>query len=231
MKKKRISVWTDHRIPWLNVLIFMKFLSVLLLGVCISAQATVSAQQVKVTLNVKQTPLNEVFLELRRQTKCDFLYNYNIIKDKQVDVQVTEMELVPLLNDLLPSLGLEFLMEKNVIIIKEKTSQQQNIRVRGKVTDEKKQPLSGVTVFLEGTTTGTSTGRNGEYTLTFPVMEKMVLVYSFIGMKTKKMAYDGKEVIDVVMEESIAALEEVIISTGYQRFNLQIGRASCRERV
>ena len=56
--------------------------------------------------------------------------------------------------------------------------------VKGIVTDSKGEPLMGVFVMIEGTTTGTSTGLDGDYVIDVPDASKAVLQFSLIGMKT-----------------------------------------------
>src|SRR5688572_9777716 len=57
------------------------------------------------------------------------------------------------------------------------------ISVTGKVTDDANQPLPGVNILLKGTTTGTTSDANGDFALTVPD-ENGVLVFSFIGYTT-----------------------------------------------
>lgn len=57
--------------------------------------------------------------------------------------------------------------------------------VKGIVTDEKKEPMPGVTVILEGTTVGVTTNGKGEFELRLPKGEG-TLVFSFVGYKTVK---------------------------------------------
>ena len=87
------------------------------------------------------------------------------------------------------------------------------ITVTGVVKDEFGDPFPGATVVVNGTSIGTVTGLDGEYTLT-NVPEKGVLVFSFIGTKTQEIPVQGKTSIDVVLSEDSELLEEVIV-TGY----------------
>lgn len=73
--------------------------------------------------------------------------------------------------------------------------------------------IPGVNVVVEGTTTGTTTDLDGEYELELP-SDEAVLVFSFVGYVTQEIAVEGREVIDVALEEDIAGLEEVMV-VGY----------------
>ena len=96
----------------------------------------------------------------------------------------------------------------------------QNITVRGSVRDSKGEPLIGVTVKVSGTTTGTITDVNGNFTLA-NVPSNATLEFSYVGMKTQTVSVDGRTTINVVMEEEAVALEEVVaIGYGYMKKNL-----------
>ena len=73
--------------------------------------------------------------------------------------------------------------------------------------------LAGATVLLKGTLTGTVTDFDGNYEIQAPSAES-VLVFSFTGMTEQEITVGNRSVIDVVMESSMVALDEVVV-TGY----------------
>ncbi|MAU26957.1 MAG: SusC/RagA family TonB-linked outer membrane protein [Muricauda sp.] len=81
--------------------------------------------------------------------------------------------------------------------------------VSGTVSDETG-PLPGASVLVKGTTNGTQTDFDGNYTLN-DVGSDAVLVFSYIGYKTQEIAVNGQSTINVVMEEDAQALDEVVI--------------------
>ncbi len=94
----------------------------------------------------------------------------------------------------------------------EKTSSAQT-GVRGKVLDKEGVPLPGVAVQIKGTTFGVSTDADGNYWLP-KVQKNSVLVFSFVGMATQEIACNGKNVIDVILQDDTQAIEEVVVN-GY----------------
>ena len=70
--------------------------------------------------------------------------------------------------------------------------------------------IPGVTVLIKGTTIGTTTDMDGVYTLT-NVPEGSSIVFSYIGMKTIEIVYEGQMIIDAVMESDISELNEVVV--------------------
>lgn len=87
------------------------------------------------------------------------------------------------------------------------------LKITGLVTDGK-MPLPGVTVLVKGVPLGTVTTTNGKYVLSLPAMEKLTLVFSFVGMETQEIMYTGKDTINVVLREDVKQMNEVVV-TGY----------------
>jgi TonB-linked SusC/RagA family outer membrane protein len=90
---------------------------------------------------------------------------------------------------------------------------QSTITVKGKAVDDNSQPMPGVAVFEKGTTNGTSTNANGEYTLTVSG-QKAVLVFSFIGYTSEEVIAGNRTQINVTMVPDIKSLNEVVV-VGY----------------
>jgi len=100
----------------------------------------------------------------------------------------------------------------------EKAQQQKEVLLRGSVKDQDGLPLPGVAVQVKGTTQGTTTDEDGEYYIMVKGVEKPVLVFSFIGMKTQEVAFQkGKHRIDVVLEEDSEVMEEVVVNGIFRR--------------
>ena len=90
---------------------------------------------------------------------------------------------------------------------------QPDVTITGTVTDVEGDPLGGATVRVPETFIGTATNVDGNYELTVPD-DATILVFSFVGFVTQEVAIEGRTVIDVMMEEDMAGLEEIIV-TGY----------------
>ncbi|UOR06112.1 TonB-dependent receptor [Hymenobacter aerilatus] len=86
--------------------------------------------------------------------------------------------------------------------------------VRGKVTDETGVGLPGVTVLLKGTTTGTATGSDGNFTLEVPDAGNGVLQFSFVGYKQQEVAIGGRTNINVSLGTDNQVMSEVVV-VGY----------------
>lgn len=93
------------------------------------------------------------------------------------------------------------------------TTVQQQRNISGTVVDIDGKPMPGVSVIVQGTTTGITTNMDGEFQLEIPA-DAQTLVFSFVGMKTQEIAIAGKSVFNVVMEQESIGLEEVV-AIGY----------------
>ncbi|MTI40274.1 SusC/RagA family TonB-linked outer membrane protein [Fulvivirga lutimaris] len=90
-------------------------------------------------------------------------------------------------------------------------TQAQDRTVSGKVTaEDDNSSLPGVNVLLKGTSTGTITDADGNYTISVP--ENSILVFSFVGLKSQEVNIGARAVIDVQMESDIRQLSEVVVT-------------------
>lgn len=216
MKKKRTAIGVDLLIPYRKMLIYMKLLCVFLLGVCMSVHAGAYSQNAKVSLEMKEVSLNDVLQEVSRQTQCDILYNLNFIKGIVVkNVKVVNQDFIVFLNELLPSYGLVYSFDNNVVVVKKgKEDKEERWIIKGKVTDEKRVPLPGVTIMIKGTNVGTATNVDGDFALEL-TGKVDTLIVTFVGMKTQYVKVEkGKEIYLIKMREDVETLDDVVV-TGY----------------
>lgn len=85
--------------------------------------------------------------------------------------------------------------------------------ITGKVTDKDRSPIPGATVVVKGTTTGSVTNLQGQFTIEVDG-ENTILVFSFVGMETQEINVEGMNTVDVILESSAIGLEEVV-AVGY----------------
>lgn len=85
--------------------------------------------------------------------------------------------------------------------------------ITGTVRDTQGQPMSGVTIMVQGTTVGTLSGVDGKYSLPVPA-GAATLRFSFIGFGDQEVAIAGQTVINVTLEETLTGLDEVVV-VGY----------------
>ncbi|MFO3729323.1 SusC/RagA family TonB-linked outer membrane protein [Butyricimonas muris] len=174
-------------------------------------------QEVKMTFSLKNATLKEVINEIKRISAYDFVYSDSYLSAfKQRDVSYKDATIDAVLSDCLKGTGLIYAINGQTIVIRrEETKAEQTKVVTGKVSDMNGSPLPGVTILIKGLTVGTVSDVNGNYKLGVPTTGEVILMFSFIGMKTQYITVKEKLNINVKMEEDVAEMDEVVI-TGYQ---------------
>lgn len=89
----------------------------------------------------------------------------------------------------------------------------QDLVVTGKVTDQNNESLIGAAITIKGTSTGTITDFDGNYSLKVSSSDD-VLIFSYIGFTPQEVQVKGRQVINVTLGEDVTALDEVVV-VGY----------------
>ena len=225
MNKKR---WDDF--PFMEsiskIIRVMKLVSLFLFSCIMQVSANVYSQNANIKLSMRDVSLNEVIKAIQKQTEFTFFYSPDDIKDVIVsNIEIEKASLEKTLDLCLKGTNLEYEIAHKAVILKkgkeekmeftEALAQQQPQKkeISGSVKDAKGLPLPGVTVLVKGTTTGTVTDFNGKFTLSITPNVK-TLVFSFIGMESIELPVIGKTTFNVVMNETTASLDEVVV-VGY----------------
>ena len=213
MKKKR-SNDAPVRGRWDKILLIMKLKIALVLLSCLPLSAAVYSQDSKLSLRVENASLEEVIWELQKKTGFIFMYGTrDVERVRGLNVDAREMTVREILALCLEGTGLAPEVTPEAIIIR-RAPQQEMVAVKGKVRDAQGQPLPGATVQLKGTTVGASADVKGEFALSIPRRDDVVLVFRCVGMIEQEIAWKGETTLEVVMKEEVAKIEEVVV-TGY----------------
>lgn len=204
----------------------MKLTVFLIIALTLQVSATGFSQNSRLSINLKNSSVKEILSQIEEQTGYRFIYNNETINlDRKVDLQVDNKKVEDILDMLFSGEGIKYsITEKNLILINpldrhasgnivQPVNMQQNLTVKGSVTDNHGQPLPGVTVLIKGTTNGTITDADGNYVLS-QIRRNMVLVFSFVGMKSQEVTFAGEPVINVQLVEETLNIEEVV-AVGY----------------
>ncbi len=178
--------------------------------------ASAYAQNEMVTLDVNRMTVEKVFKTITQQLSYDIFYSNDELDTRcQVTLSTRKMSVQDLLEEVLKgNYSYEFVGK--TIIIRPVKQSDKKIVIQGTVKDQQGGSLPGVTVLVKGSTIGVSTDGNGKFRLEVASADSLVLVFSFVGMETKEVAYWGETELNVVMKEKDAKLDEVVV-TGYQQ--------------
>ncbi|MEX2591491.1 MAG: SusC/RagA family TonB-linked outer membrane protein, partial [Anditalea sp.] len=186
-----------------------------------NAQRVKNIKDVMVRVEIQDKTLIETFNILERKSPIKFVYDKKdafLTQKFNIEKQTLSMEDILVANA--REKKLKFKLINNNIAVSEPVTYidevievvDTRIEIKGKVTDENGDSMPGATITIEGTTTGTATNVDGNFSI--DVDEGAVLVVSFIGYQTKRITVSNQSQIEVSMELDDSSLEEIVV-VGY----------------
>jgi TonB-linked SusC/RagA family outer membrane protein len=186
--------------------------SLQLLASTISHAQSISETSVK--FGVTNESLNNALKKLQNESGYTFFYpSEKIASYDHISVETKERSVKETLGLLLENTDLDFKQQNNDVIIFEKTvithAAPKIIYIIGKVVDEKKQPLPGVTIKIKGSNSAWTTNQNGAF-IAATAVPNAILQFTFIGYITQEIPADQlKNPAVIVLKEDISKLDEV----------------------
>jgi TonB-linked SusC/RagA family outer membrane protein len=211
-----------------QMLLVMKFTAILLFMACLQVSATGYAQ--RITIHEQNASVGRIFDEIRQQTAYTFVYTDDFLQAaKKVTVKVTNASIEEVLDLCFRDQHYTYSILNKMIVIKEKPAAgppgllaAPPIRVKGKVTNGKGEPLNDVSVVVKGTKTGAKTDAAGSYTITVNADKKITLEFSHIGYERQTVTMENDQAeVNVVLKENASGLNDVVI--------IAYGKSSRRE--
>ena len=178
---------------------------------------TVSAQDI--TLKVSNITVKQAMDELKSRSGYSFVFSSaDVDTGKKVSVSAENQSVGAVIEQILRGQELTYeIRDKNVIIRKKtssiKETSKKAIEVIGTVLDSKGVPIIGANVVIKGTTNGTISDFDGNFSIQ-NIPANAVLIVSIIGYKTAEIPVNGKNTIKVSLEEESIGLQEVV-AVGY----------------
>lgn len=214
MEKKRgcDGQWSSFN----QTLLKMKLTTFILLLSIMGAFASKSFSQTnRLTMTVQDVRMEDFLKLVENQSSYRFFYSGEIDVDQKVSVSFNDSPINEVLTQVLHNAGITYEIKGRQVILSSSNPAVQTgkIDVNGTIKDSSGQPLPGVTVLVKGTTQGTISDFDGNYTLK-DVPADAILVFSFVGMRTEEMAVSGKSVLNITMVEDAIGIEEVV-AVGY----------------
>lgn len=195
----------------------MQLTTIVLLAACLQVSASSYAQKVSISGN--NMSITKVFNEIRKQTGYNFIYaNENLALASNVTIHAKNASLDEVLNTCFANQPLTYKIDDKIIIVKLKnilpgTQLLSRIEVSGTVTDSATgKPLAGVTIKVQGSTTGTTTGPNGHFSVNVP--DDAVLVISSLGYTSKEVPVNGRSNISITLSSTTTGLNQLVV-VGY----------------
>lgn len=215
---KKVSIEKLCSIPRKTFLV-MKMIVLLLTIACLQVNATGYAQ--KLSLSLKDRPLEDVLREIKVKTGYKFFYKLDMLDNaKRVTIRIDNADLSNVLDIIFKEQPFTYQIVDKTIIIKPRLHTllpegevRPDMTITGKVTDDKGSPLPGVSVQVKGTSKGTQTNSQGEYQLT-GIDPDAILVFSYLGYQVQEMPVKSRSNITVALVSSSIGLGDVVV-VGY----------------
>ena len=226
MKKNKDLPGLVKNVGLQKLLLVMKLTCLLLLISIINVHASKSYSQTKtLNLNIENTTVKEVLSQIEDQSDFYFMYSGKLIDaNRKVSINVENQKIDKVLRSIFANTDVEYTIKDRIIVLTNPEAfnddiieefQQQS--VSGTVKDEAGQPLPGVTVVVKGTTQGTVTNADENYSIT-NIPDDATLVFSFVGMGSQEVVVGNQTTVNVEMvTESIGIDEVVAIGYGTQQ--------------
>lgn len=221
--KKKWKEYFPHGEMYVKIFRMMKLCTCLLLCSVMSISANVRAQHARMSLELKGVTLEEVIWALEKKSDITFFYNVtDVAGSNKVDAVFKDAPLEKILTEVLRGTNLSYEIQGKVVVIKRYLSSPvsdslKSVTINGVVKDSHGNGLPGVTVVLKGTTTGVATANDGDFSITIPKRDSVVLVFSFVGMTTKEVVWKGEKTLNVVLLDEVSEMEEVVITGIFTR--------------
>ena len=196
-------------------LLLMKLITFFLFLGLFQVSAVTFGQRETVMFSRDAMTLEEVFATIRKQLQYDIFYsNEELDTQQKIHLSSKKMDVEGVLKEILKGKYSYEFIEKTIVIRPLKkigVEQEQENVIKGKVVDIHGKPLPGVTIRVDSTSFGCSSNVDGEFELILK-LDKGHLVFSFIGFKTKRVAFTRGKFLSVTLEEEVTEMDEVIVN-------------------
>lgn len=212
--KKRIA-WGKES-PFVNINLFRKMKLIILLTAIslLQLSATSSyAQSTKLSMSLTNVTLEEVIATIEEQTEFVFFYNNaEIDLSRKVSFIANKNNIKEILDDVFGVNNYRLENKKVVLLNNKSNATQQEKKITGTITDEKGETIIGANVVVKGTTNGTVTDFDGNFSLL--ANAGSTLQISYIGYYMKEITVGSSSTYQIKLKENTQILDEVVV-VGY----------------
>lgn len=216
-----------HLLRLMKWLLVGFWLQCLFIGVLIAshsnAQEIKSVKETEITVDFNNTSLLQMFQYIENTTDFEFSYDIKDINENvTINLHQSDATVADILYELSKVSGLKFRQVDNLINVSRRKrkenfliiNNQQERTITGRVTSEDApEGLPGVNVIIKGTSQGTVTDLQGNYSIDVPE-EDVILVFSSVGYTSEEITVGNRSTIDINMVPDITSLEEIVV-VGY----------------
>ncbi|PTM01175.1 MAG: hypothetical protein DA394_04600 [Candidatus Arcticimaribacter sp.] len=204
----------------------MRFALLMVFSVFSQMNASSDVKIPKISLDVNDFNVTQVFAEIESITEFNFFYNNDdILFHQKVSIAVQNQELNLVLDQLFMNIPFEYVIKDKQIVVtkddsfsvakkKDKTEEKEIVQqsVEGIILDNNGDPLPGANILEKGTSNGAQTDFDGKFSLTVSD-PNATLIISYLGFLTNETALNGQYNVSVSLQEDTASLDEVVLES------------------
>jgi len=203
--------WPDFS----QIVLIMKLTAFFIIAALIQVSARSFGQQI--TLHEKNATVEGVLKQIEKQSNYHFLFKVSDLPaGAKVTVNIDKGSVEQVLDQCLANQPLSYTIINRMIVIRKNpayaVSNPERViqTIKGKITDEKGQPLPGASIKIKGTSKGVMTDADGNYSLDVDD-PKAVLEFSFIGFEPQAVGLNGRTEISIQLKELPKSLSEIVV--------------------
>ena len=185
-----------------------------LCGILLVSSSIAAISQISLTM--KNRPVREVIKEIEKVSDYRFFYNDELSDlNKIISIDVKNGDIKDIMELIARQAAVSYVLKANhqVVLSLATVNQQKDVvKITGKVIDDQGEGVIGANVMEKGTTNGTITNMDGEFSLEVP--NKATLQISYIGFNTQEIPVNGQKSFTIRMTEDTQSLDEVVV-VGY----------------
>ncbi|MBV7529172.1 SusC/RagA family TonB-linked outer membrane protein [Chitinophaga sp. sic0106] len=180
----------------------------------------------RITIEARAARLESVFEEIKLQTGYTFVYRDDLMaQSRKVDLHLQDATLKEVLEVCFKNQPFTYSITQTAVVLRKKEDEppvtapapvQQEVIIRGKVTDEKGEPIPGASVALAGQSKGVATRTDGSFELKTD-QDNVQLQISSIGFKTQTINASSKSVVRVILKTTDQSLSQVVVTGMFTR--------------
>ncbi|MEP7257709.1 MAG: SusC/RagA family TonB-linked outer membrane protein [Flavitalea sp.] len=228
-KQLSLKLWKAKK-----TLRIMKLTAIILLAACLQVSAKARSQQI--TLSQKNASLEKVFREIRKQTGFYFFYDLKELRDaRPVSISVRNASLEETLMRCFQDQPFTFTIINKTVVIKPRVIQIPDapesidipppVEIKGKITNDKGEPLSGATIQIKNLNKSVTSNGDGFFSIEAPSGD-VSLVISFVGYLDQTISVNNQSFINVSMSinpNQLSGVEVVVTALGRTREKRALG--------
>lgn len=190
---------------------FLQLFSIVIAGWLLMPSALGAQSRQRVTMELRAATVEQAVLHIERTTDYGVAWREGILPAERRDFSLSDATIEQAMNYLVQGTDLRWSAQGNIVTIT-KTSQQQPRQnaATGRVIDEQGRPLTGASVMIKGTQTGTATDAAGHFSIPLRTPTAMLTV-SCMGKENVDVLYSGRTLV-VTLQDAVVETERVVVT-------------------